>query len=249
MRILGDSLEAYFESSSLILVFSFLVLAVMLFLLTTFTYVDMGAGFVRYLDVVKGTISGPQALITVIVALVSFFSLAFLQTAVTIIIKLRRSMDDVGFFKLLVHFPWFVTILTVAWAVLGVAMFLVGTVFTAVGLPPALIAFANLLLMAFFLFLPQALILHDLSLADALSESMSHTFKKPASVVLYYLLAVAFLSFMLVIDVGLGQLKIVWLPALVNSAFLFLFVIPYLEVLKAQLFISTRYRLTLAGLK
>ena len=105
-----------------------------------------------------------------------------------------------------------------------------------------------LLLWAFFIFLPQAMILHDKKFADALRDSAEYCIKKPIGVVVYYALTIAFLALLLIIDVGLGQTGIFWLPVLADTLLLFLFVIPYLEVLKANLYL-TRYRLLLSGLK
>ena len=248
MRLVSDSLETYFESLSLILVFGFLVFAVMLFLLGFFTYVVVGAGFVRYADVLAGTVPASDALIFAMIGLVSIFSLSFLSTAVTLIVKLRRSMDDVQFTKLLIRFPKYVMRLMIAWGILGIVTFLIGLVFTAVGLPPAVMALAMLLLWAFFLFLPQAMILHDKEFVDALEDSINYCVKKPLGVLLYYGMAMFFMIALLLIDVGLGQTKIFWLPVLVDTVLLFLFVIPFLEVLKANLYL-TRYKLLLSGLK
>ncbi len=248
MRLFSDSLEAYFESLSLISVFGFLVFAVMLFLLSMSSYVVVGAGFIRYADVLAGTVPPSDAVIFLLVGIVSLFSLSFLSTAVTLIVKLRRSMDDINFMKLLVKFPRYVLRLMIAWGAIGVASFLVGLVFNAASLPPALSALAMLLMWAFFIFLPQALILHDKEFVPALKESTYYCLKKPAGVIIYYLLATFFLLIMLALDVGLGQTGIFWLPVLVNTLLLFIFVIPYLEVLKANLYL-TRYKLLLSGLK
>ncbi|MCK4328088.1 MAG: hypothetical protein KAW41_06525 [Candidatus Diapherotrites archaeon] len=248
MRLLTDSLAAYLDSLSLISVFGFLVFAVMLFLLGTFTYVVVGAGFVRYADVLAGAIPIADAIMLVIVAVVSLFSVSFLATAVTLIVKMRRSMDDIQFTKLLVKFPRYVLRLMLAWGLIGVVTFLIGLVFNAVGLPGFLTALAMLVLWAFFIFLPQSMILHDKEFVDALKDSASYCVKKPLGVIVYYVITIAMLAMLLVIDVGLGQTTIFWLPVLVDTLLLFLFVIPYLEVLKANLYL-TRYRLLLSGLK
>ena len=248
MRLLTDSLEAYFESLSLISVFGFLVFAVMLFLLSMFSYVVVGAGFIRYADVLAGTIPIGDAILFLLVGIVSLFSLSFLSTAVTLIVKLRRSMDDIQFMKLLVKFPRYVLRLMIAWGIIGTVSFLIGLMFNAAGLPPALSALAMLFIWAFFIFLPQALILHDKEFVPALEESVNYCLKKPLGVVVYYVLALFFLLALLALDVGLGQTGIFWLPVAVDTLLLFIFVIPYLEVLKANLYL-TRYKLLLSGLK
>jgi len=248
MKLLTDSLETYFESASLILVFGFLVLAVMLFLLGFFTYVSLGGGFIRYADVLTGAIEPLQGLVFLIVTLVSIFSLSFLSTAVTLIVKLRRSMDDTGFMKLLTHFPRFVSRLMIAWSVLGLISFVIGLVFTAVSLPSWVTALALLSLWGFFIFLPQSLILQDKTFFHALRDSVKYSIRKPKAILFYYALTSLFFLLMLFIDVGLGQTKIFWLPAFINTSFLFLFVLPFIEIVKVNLYI-TRYRLLLSGLR
>ena len=248
MRLLTDSLETYFESLPLISVFGFLVFAVMLFLLGVFTYVVVGAGFIRYADVLAGTIPAADAIIFALVGIVSLFSIAFLSTAVTLIVKLRRSMDDIHFTKLMIRFPHYVLRLMIAWGIIGIITFLIGLVFNAVGLPSFLTALAMLLSWAFVIFLPQAMILHDKDFIPALEESVNYCLKKPGGVIIYYIISIILLALLLVLDVGLGQTGIFWLPVLVVTLLLFLFVIPYLEVLKANLYL-TRYKLLLSGLK
>ena len=53
---------------------------------------------------------------------------------------------------------------------------------------------------------------------------------------------------LVLIDVIFGQFFLSWLGAIICSAILFIFVIPFLEILKANLFV-TRYKLLLVGLK
>lgn len=248
MRLLTDSLEAYFESLSLISVFGFLVFAVMLFLLRFFAYVVVGAGFIRYADVLAGTVPIGDALVFALTGIVGLFSVSFLSTAVTMIVKFRRSMDDIHFAKLLTRFPHYVFRLMLAWGTIGVATFLIGLVFNAISLPPFFTALAMLLLWAFFIFLPQAMVLHDKEFVPALKDSVSYCLKKPVGVIVYYVLTLVMLCMLLVFDVALGQTRSFWLPVLVDTLLLFLFVIPYLEVLKANLYL-TRYRLLLSGLK
>jgi len=224
------------------------VLAVMLFLMSFFTYVVGGAGFIRYQDIIAGTISPLSIIVYGLVGLVSIFSLSFLSTAVTLIVKLKRSMDDVGFTKLLVHFPEHVINLMVAWIILGLITFFIGLLFNALNIPTALTAFTMLLLWAFFIFLPQSMILKDKKFFDALKDSAKYCTKKPLAVILYYLLTAFFLFILVIMEVVLGQFMLFWLSAIISSVAIFLFVLPYLEILKANLYLS-RYKLLIGGLK
>ncbi|MCD6522715.1 MAG: hypothetical protein J7K68_03120 [Candidatus Diapherotrites archaeon] len=248
MKILWDSLETFFESIRLIAVFGFMVLAVMLFLMSFFTYVVAGAGFIRYQDIITGSISPPGLIIYGLVSLVSIFSLAFLSTAVTLIVKFKRSMDDIGFVKLLAHFPEYVINLMVAWIILGVITFIIGLLFNVLSLPPIITALSMLLLWAFFIFLPQSMILKDKKFVDALRDSTRYCTKRPLAVIFYYAVTLILLFVLVLIDVIIGQFKIFWLSSIINATIIFLFVIPYLEILKANIYL-TRYKLLLSGLK
>lgn len=248
MHILSDSLEVYLESLSLIAVFGFLVFAVMLFFLSMFSYSVAGAGFVRYSDVLVGALPPADALVFAIIGVVSLFAASFLSTAVTMVVKLRRSLDDIHFTKLLIRFPRHVIQLMVAWGAIAIVSFLIGLVFSAVHLPAFLTALAMLFIWAFFIFLPQTMILHEQPFVPALGESVRYCLKKPLAVGVYYVLSIFLIALLLVVDVGLGQTGIFWLPRIVCTLLLFLFVIPYLEVLKANLYL-TRYGLLLSGLK
>ncbi|MBN3037158.1 MAG: hypothetical protein JW834_01805 [Candidatus Diapherotrites archaeon] len=247
-KMLWDAFETYVESAKLFSLFGFLVLAVMLFLMGFFTYEVAGAGFVRYADVLGGTISLGGDILFAAITLASIFSLAFLSVVVTVVVKLKRTMDDVGFVKLMNRIPKYITKLMAAWIMLGIISFVVGLVFTAMHVPAFVTALAMLLLWAFFVFLPQSIVLKDLDFLDALEDSARYCFKKPLAIALVYG-AIFFMLFSLVVmEVLVGYFRLFWLGALLSSTVMFLFVIPYIEVLKANLYV-TRYRVTVAGLK
>jgi hypothetical protein len=111
-----------------------------------------------------------------------------------------------------------------------------------------IIAFTLLLLWAFFLFFPQIIILHDEEFMTALSDSVKFCLKKPVAVLFYYIATAVLLFLMVALEVLIGQLKVFWIPPLLSSIILFLFVIPYLEILKTNLYLS-KYKLLLSGLK
>ncbi len=248
MKLIADSLETYIDSARLILPFSFLVLAVTLFMLGFFTYVVAGAGFVRYADVFTGVIGPLDYAFFFVVGLLGLFAMAFLSTAVTLTVKLRRTMDDIGFRKLMVRFPRYLYRIMAAWVMLGAATVLMGLLFTFLRLPTWLIALAELGLWAFFIYIPQSIILHDKRFGEALEESAKYCIKKPLAVATYYVFMLVLLFLMILVDVFFGQFYLFWLAALFDAFILFMFIIPYLEIVKANIFI-TRYRLALSGLK
>jgi hypothetical protein len=164
------------------------------------------------------------------------------------VVKLKRTMDDIGFSKLLFHFPRYLYRIMAAWVMIGAATVLVGLVFTALQLPSWAIALTQLLLWAPAIYLPQSIVLHDKHFREAVRESANYCLKKPLAVLTYYFGMVMMLLFMLGVDVVLGQFYLFWLSALFDAFLLFMFIIPFLEIVKANIFI-TRYKLALSGLK
>jgi hypothetical protein len=252
LKLFIDSAETYLEAARLVLVFGFMVFAVMLFLIVSFTYVVGGAGFVRYSSLLAGEFSAVQLLVLALVGLISLFCLSFLAVAVTMVVKLKRSLDDIEFLKLISRFPKYLLKLMLWWLLLGAVTFFCMLVFNAVNAPPYLTAFLMLLLWAFFIFIPQSLVLHDKKFADALTDSASFCLKKPVAVLTYYVLSCILVFSLVLLDVLLGQFFIteetVFITTFINSGLLFIFFIPYLEIVKANVFL-TRYPLLTLGLK
>lgn len=247
MRLVVETVDTFFETLNLVALFGFLVFAVMLFVLSFFTYAVGGAGFLRYSDLLSGAISLSEFAIFLVVTVVSVIALAFLSVAVTLIVKLRRSLDDIGFVKMLSLFPKYWHKLSVAYLFLGAVTILIGMVFTVASLPAFATALTMLLLWAFFIFLPQSIVLKEHSIVDAMRDSVKFCTKKPVAVILTYVATLLLLISLIVMEVLIGQLKIFWITPLFSSFILFILVIPLLEIFKANLYL-TKYKLLLGGL-
>lgn len=247
MKLITDSLGTYIETFRIHALFGVMALAVILLLFSFFTYVVGGAAFLRYSDVVAGAVTPQDGAAFVVLGLVGLFTTAFLSVAVTTVVKFRRSLDDVGFFKLCHHFPEYTIRLTTAWAVIVLATFVIGIAGSFLRLHNAISAALMLLLWAFFIFLPQSIVIKDLSFSQAMRDSAKLCRKKPLAIVLFYLSTLVLLFLLIVLEVLIGQTKIFWLPPIISAIVLFLFIIPYLEIVKANIYL-TRYKLLLSGL-
>ena len=248
LKFIGDAIETYVESARLILILGFIVFAVLLFPTTFFSYVVAGAGFVRYSNILTGSLDLPYAILLAFLSLFSLVCLAFLSVGATMAVKFRRSLDDMEFSKFVARFPKYVTRLTVWWIVLGAVTFAVAFSLNAVNAPSWASALTMLLIWAFFIFIPQSLVLHEKGFRAALRDSAKYCLKKPLAVLVYYIVTCILLFALVLVDVLFGQFFLSWVAAIINSAILFIFVIPFLEILKTNLFV-TRYKLLLAGLK
>ncbi|MCD4739754.1 hypothetical protein K8R43_01025 [archaeon] len=253
LKFVTDSIETYLEAWRLILVLGFIVFAILLFLTSFFTYVVAGAGFIRYSSLLGGEFDYVQLFILAVISLLSLFCLAFLSVGVTMIVKLKRSLDDIEFLKFIIRFPRYISRLMLWWIILGAITFIITISFNAIGAPTWISALAMLLLWAFFIFLPQSLVLHDTGFWDALKESSQYCMKRPGAVILYYLIS-SFLLFVLVClevifgQFFLGDMSLTWIAVITNSLLLFIVFIPFLEIIKANVFVA-RYRLLTLGLK
>jgi hypothetical protein len=301
MKLFRDTLETYWELADMILVFGVVVFAVMLFLLSASTFSAAGAGFMRYMSILTGELGFYEFVLLEIITLLSIFALSFLVVSITLAVKLRRSMDDIGFRKIMSRFPKYTFELTLIWVVLGAVSLAIGVFFSLIPLSElfwtllailsavlailfgamaatkmkkkgfikavvfavfflfmaffavmhwanALVAWIMLLLWAFFIFVPQTLILGEKELIDSLRASAEFFTKRPMAIVLYYLTAVVLLLVMITIEVVLGRMRIFLIPQILSAAIMFLFAIPVLEILKANVYL-TRYKLLLSGLK
>ena len=253
LKLLADSVRTYIETARLILIFGFLVFAVVLFLTNFSTYVVAGAGFLKYSSILDGTVSLLDLSVFLVISLLSLFCLAFLSVGVTMVVKLKQSLDDVEFFKLIARFPKHLIKLMVWWMIIGIITFFLALSFNAINAPPWFSALIMLFLWAFFIFIPQSLVLHEKDFFPALKDSATYCIKRPGAILVYYVLS-CFLLFVLVcIDVLFGQFfsgdfSLSWIAAIINSALLFIVFIPFLEIVKANVFV-TRYGLLTLGLK
>lgn len=248
LKFLTDSIDTYLEAWRLLLVLGFIVFAILLFLTQFSTYVVAGAGFVRYSSLLNLDFDLVSMALLLVVSLLGLFCIAFLSVGATMVVKLRRSLDDHELFKFVTLFPRYLMRLTVWWIVLGAITFIVMLVSNALKAPSWISALLMLFIWAFFIFIPQSLVLKEKKFSSALKDSASYCMKKPLAVLFYYALS-CFLLFMLVlVDVLLGQFFLSWLAAIINSALLFIVFIPLLEIIKANLFVS-RYKLLTLGLK
>ncbi len=248
MRIVADSLKSYFENIKLVLPFSFLVLVVVLFTMSFFTYVTGGAGFLRYTDVISMSLSSYEIFLYFMATVIGTFSVSFLSVAIVLLVKLRRTLDDIGFMKMLYRFPRNVWKLMLIWFFLGAITFAIGVGTAYFNLPGTAMAFLMLLVWGFFIFVPQTLVLEEYGFIRSLKESAKFFLKKPGAVIGIYLISVIGLFVLVLIETMIGHLKVFWLSPIFSSFLLFVFVLPYIEFLKTNLYLS-RYKLLTSGIK
>ncbi len=247
-KIVSEAWETYEKTTDLVLPLGLLVLLVSSFLMLTSTYISGGAGFVRYLDVMYSSPS--SGLIILIVSITGLFMFAFLSVGASAIVKYRRTLDDLSFIKLANRAIKYSIKVSLGWFFLGLLSFIIGVIFTYLGIPPLLLALTFLVIWWGAIFLPQAVVLEDLSFIRAFSKSIRYSIKYWPHVLLYYILASVFVFLIILAEVALEQIPyFYWTAPFISGILLFLIVVPFLEILKCEFYLAKRYKITSAGLK
>ncbi len=247
-NVLKDTVETYERIIDLILPLGLLVLFVSSFLMLAATYITGGAGFVRYLDILYS--SPMDGIIALIVAGMGLFAFSFLSVGVTALVKFKRTLDDVSFIKLANRAVSYSLKVSIAWFFLALASFILGVILKAFSVPDIILALVFIVMWWGAIFLPQIVVLEELPFLKALAASLRYSLKHPGQVVIYYILSLVFVGLIIVAETTLEQLPFFyWTAPFISSILLFIFVVPFLEILKCEFYLATKYRITTAGLK
>ncbi len=247
-KIFSDSIEAYEKILDLVLPLGLLVLFVSSFLMLTSTYIAGGAGFVRYTDILYSSPS--DAIIIILVAAAGLYAFSFLSVGVSALIKFKRTLDDISFIKLANRATKYAISVSVAWFFLAFVSFLIGVLFASLDIPALLLSLTFIVIWWGTIFLPQVVVLEDLPFLKAFSKSIKYSIKYWPQVLFYYGLATIFVFLILLAEYALEQIPFFyWTAPFISSILLFLIVVPFLEILKCEMYLATKYRITTAGLK
>ncbi len=246
-KVLRDSWETYEKTIELVIPLGILVLLVSSFLMLASAYITGGAGFISYSSIL---VSSPvDALIAIIVAAVGLFAFAFLSVGVSALVKFKRTLDDISFIKLANRAVSYSIRVSIGWFFLALISFIVGVMFNALGIK-ILTPFALMIIWWGAVFLPQAVVLEDLDFLRAFSRSTRYSIKNWYQVLAYYLLASILVFLIILAETALEQMQyFYWTAPFISSILLFLIIVPFLEILKCEWYLSSKYKITTAGLK
>lgn len=227
--------KVYLTTLNLVLgfsVFIFLSLALLPFLSS---YVSVGGGFIRfsslYLD-----LTIPQAMLIIVVALLSLLFLSLFISALISIVKVRETLDHVRFSKVVSIFKKYVLRVFFFLLFLSVISILIGTIFEFISMPKLL---TQLVLFAIWLpliFAPQVIILEDFGLGGAFRDSIKFVINSPLSLFVYIVLGAVLLLLFALIETSLGH-YFVWEHKIISIFFISIFVVPYLQMFATELYI------------
>ncbi len=229
----GQSLRAYARNMRLLLFFSFPFALIFPLSVLLPNFVALGGIFLRY-GSIRADLSTLDSAFIVVVYLVSLLLFSFALVGINLVIKSQRTLLKLTHYeqeKIEVHTLQLFTVFLFAFVLSLVSNLLLYDY----GLASSVGMAISLVLGLATLFVAQAMVIEDLSIGAALKRSVSMLYLKPASV-LFFLAAAAvlvlFVSYVFLQFQGFRPAR--YLAVLVNA----LVVLPFLEVLKTQLYLD-----------
>ncbi len=230
--VLYKAIEEYRKNFVTALVFLLLGLFVLAFSLFANNYLSSGTIFLEY-NLFSSTPIEAFAQIVLAIIYLGFFSV-FL---IVMIFAVRQSMAKVKFDTYLRDFvPKFSLELFEFFLVFSIACFLLGYWLVNAGVPTALVAFLFFLATALLSFVPQSIVIDELSWIDAVPQSL-HFFFSSIGVVLFVLsVGVVLIAVLPFVELFFDQYY--FIGRFVSLALLLVFVLPFLETLKTVAYLS-----------
>ncbi len=235
-RLLAQSLDAYLENMRLILFFSIPFLVALPLALVLPNFASLGSIFLR-LGSVRTDLTIPEAVLIVAAFAVSLFVFAGTLVAINMVIKSQRTMMKITRYeleRLEEHaFRLFFIFLAIFVASLAVDM-----VLYQYGLHATLGALFAFAAATLALFAPQAVVIDNMSAGHAVQLSASLFVRRFPYVVSFFIFAGLLLMLNAFIFLQLQQTPIGALARYLAIAVNALFILPFLEVLKTQIYLS-----------
>ncbi|MBS3070143.1 hypothetical protein J4220_01410 [Candidatus Micrarchaeota archaeon] len=232
--ILSHAVEAYSKNSKLIVSFSIPLLIAFPLSLLLPNFVALSGTFLR-LGSVKLDLSAADVLVTLVALLLSLVFFAFAIAAINVTVKSQRTLNrltsrDVELIEG-ATFSLFFIFLTAFAAIVGFNLLI-----AEYGIPQIWATVFALIVSSIVLFAPQAVVLEEAGLSHAVAKSVSLIQKKFGYFILFLIVAgLLFLANTWVfIEISKGWPAARFLSLVTQS----LIVLPFLEVLKVQIYLS-----------
>ncbi|RLG21608.1 hypothetical protein DRN74_01760 [Candidatus Micrarchaeota archaeon] len=238
---LKKSIKMYLDSFGIIAGFSIFALCSLILIPLIASYIDLGSGFIRYSSLYLD-INTVQATVFLFVGIISLLFMAFFMSSIITTVKLKETLDHVGFTKVLHSFYSYVLRIFSLLVFLGIATAGIGVLFTYLQLPNAALQLIIFAIWLPFIFVPQIVILDDFSITKAIKDSFNFIVNNPKPTLFYFIVGFALMLILAVIEVLLGHLFI-WEHKLITIFLLSLGVLPFMLIFTTELYLS-RYPLS-----
>ncbi|MFH1750601.1 MAG: hypothetical protein ABH863_02895 [Candidatus Micrarchaeota archaeon] len=233
-EVISHTFEAYEKNFKLISFFAFPFAIVFLLSLKFENFVSLSGIFLRY-GSIQTDLTPLDALLTVVVFLLSLSLFSFALVGVNLVIKSQRTLKRLTHYeheKIEANTARMFTVFLAAFVI----TLLLNIFLYDLQLASSIGLFIALLISIVILFVPQALVIDDLSITNAIYMSISIILRR-----FTYFLAFLFIaSFMIILNTAVFiELSAAvpfarYLAVLVNA----ILILPFLEVMKVQIYLS-----------
>lgn len=239
-KAFNRSLKVYSSIFKLTMGFSILILASMTLLPLVSSYLNVGSAFLRFSSILYD-MTMFQAAVFVVVGFISVLFLSIFLSAIITTIKLKETLDHFRFEKVWRAFPDYVSRMFLMLLFLCIVSVALGVFLEAFGTPRVAIQLILAGVWLPFVFAPQILILEDLGVGEALSDSLNFVKRAPVQLLAYLATGVLLLLALAALEFSLSFL-FTWEHKLLSIIIVSIGVLPFLQVLATELYIM-RYPL------
>jgi len=237
--ILKSALREYRENFRVALSFGLLLVFVPVLLLEFFQsqniFFSSGAFFAEY------ALASPTVMIPEIILIIFFYVLYSLFVSL-MVFGVRKNLSKVRVeYYLSEMLKKFSTKIFIFFLASSTLLFAIGLILISVFDPAISVIIASLVLLALslaFLFVPQAIVIDEVGVVDAVHESFDFIKKYPGSFFRVVMAGTVLIALVLLVEFVLDFLVLEFLPGRFVSAFLLLvFVVPFLEAMKTYVYL------------
>jgi len=233
--ILKRTMKVYLSTLNLVTLFSLFILLSLFLMPLVSTYVNAGAGFIRFSSLMHD-MNAFQAVIFLLVSIASTLLLSFFIAALVSVVKLKETLDHVAFTRVINTFGKYIFKVFVFLIIMGFVSIAIGLISSLIGLPNFVIQLILLVFWGLFLFTPPILIIEDLNLVDSMADAYKFVKNQPMKLVYYFASGVVLLFALVVIETWLGQFFI-WQHKIISIILLSLIVLPFLQMYSTELYL------------
>ncbi len=234
-NVLKRTARVYLSTLNLVALFSLFILFSLVLMPLVSTYVNVGAGFIRFSSIVND-LNAFQAVIFLLVSIASILLLSFFIASLVSVVKLKETLDHVAFSRVVSTFGKYIFKTFVFLLIMGLVSVALGLVFDLLGFSDIFTQFVLLVFWSLFIFTPQILIIEDFNLIDSMKDAFNFVKKYPVSFLYYFVVSTVLLFALLLIETWLGQ-YFVWGHKIVSIILLSVIVLPFIQMYATELYL------------
>ncbi len=224
----------YVENFNLILLFSIFALLSLVFIPLFSGYVNAGGGFLR-LSSVFYDITAPEFFFIVVMGVLSVVFISLFFAAMISVVKLKETLDHVGYFQVVREFSKYVFRLMSFFLLMYVLQFLLAYLWYVFSIPMGLYHLLVIILWLPFLFYPQAVVIDSYSFLESFGQSIRFFIENPLKTLFVFFILVALIFCLLVVEVIFGQ-YFVYEHKIIGALLLSFFVLPFYVILTTEVY-------------